>query len=89
VEAVAAPVLGAVEAGGGGSYGFVADGAGEIEILGGVDECCDHAFHHVVPSVFFGALEIVGEVIWASGKLGLGLLWGVEARFLVEFLVVI
>jgi hypothetical protein len=29
MEAVAAPVLGAVEAGGGGGYVFVADGAGE------------------------------------------------------------
>jgi len=42
------------------------EGGDLLKILAGVDECCDHAFHHVVPSVFFGALEIVGEVIWAS-----------------------
>jgi hypothetical protein len=59
-----------------------------LDILAGIDQCRDEALHHVVPGIFVRAFEIVGKVVGAGRKLGLGLFRGAEVGLLVELFAV-
>lgn len=62
MEAIAAPVLAAVESCFSSNCQFLAYRAMEIEGLICIDQCGHKAFHHVIPSVFFSAFKSIRQV---------------------------